>query len=626
MMRQSCHTPRARALQGAHCAIRHARRIRRALAALPALLALLAPAATAAQAQAFQNVANYRIEAKLDDATGVLTGRAELRYANHAPAALDTLWFHEYLNAFRPNSLWARKDLQRDPPIRTYQDIGPDDYGFQRLGAVTVDGTAVRPVYTLAPDSTVFALPLPRPLASGAIAVVRMDWAARLSTAVRRQGRKGRHFDWAHWFPRIAVYRPDGWEYNPLTRQGEFNGEYGSFDVTQDVAADQVIAATGIPVSGDPGWAQARVEGSGPVTYARSAYTVAPPESLGLLIGSPAPGRKRIRWVANVVHNFVWNASPTYQYAEGSAAGVPVHVFYEPADSVDMGDVVQVGDTALDWLAGFMGGYPWPQWSIVRRVEGGGTEFPMLIMVGRPSLGLFVHEGSHQWFSQILGNNEWRSGWLDEGFATFLTNWFAEDQGRTPEQVWGRSMRGMVALENAGRAEPIATPGPDFSSFRIYNAMIYTKTSIVLRMLRYLVGRDTMHQILRTFYHRYAFKHTTESDFRKTVADVAGEDYGWFFDEWIHTTDQLDYAVGEVRTTRLDDGRWQTRVQVLRHGKAWMPVVLEVAGQRQTLTGHDPQQTVTVTTAARPDQVTLDPDHVLLDIHPENNTRAVAAP
>jgi hypothetical protein len=161
-----------------------------ALAAL-ALLAFLAPRAL--WAQAFQQVANYRAEAKLDDATSVLTGRAELRYTNNAPVALDTLWFHEYLNAFRPNSLWAQKDLRRTPPIRTYQDLGPDDYGFQRLGTVTVDGVAVTPVYPLSPDSTVVAFPLPRPLASKATATVRMDWTARLATAARRQGRAGRH-------------------------------------------------------------------------------------------------------------------------------------------------------------------------------------------------------------------------------------------------------------------------------------------------------------------------------------------------------------------------------------------------------------------------------------------------
>ncbi len=596
----------------------------RAFGVLVGLLVLHAPDALRAQQPYFQQTADYRIEAKLDDATSVLTGRAELRYTNHAPVALDTLWFHEYLNAFRPNSLWAQTDLRRDPPIRTYQDIGPDDYGFQRLGTVTVDGTAVRPVYPLSPDSTVVAFPLPRPLASGATAVVRMDWTARLSTAARRQGRAGRHFDWAHWFPRIAVYRPDGWEYNPLTRQGEFNGEFGAFDVTLDVAADQVVVATGVPVSGDPGWEKALVSGTGP-DYRRDAYTVGTAESLGLLKGAPAAGRKRIRWVAEKVHNFVWNASPTYEYALGHAAGVPVHVFYEPADSVDMGDVVQMGDTALDWLANFMGGYPWPQFTIVRRVEGGGTEFPMLVMVGRPSLGLFVHEGSHQWFSQILANNEWRSGWLDEGFATFLTNWFWEDQGRSPAQVWGRTMQALAGLEKAGAAEPISTPGPEFSSFRIYNAMIYTKTSVVLRMLRQLVGRDTMHRILRTFYDRYAFKHTTEADFRRTVNEVTGSNYDWFFDEWIHTTDQLDYAVGDVTTTRLDDGRWQTRVQVLRHGRIWMPVVLEVDGQRQLLVDHAADQTVTVTTGERPARVTLDPDDVLLDTDPANNTRTVPA-
>lgn len=599
-------------------------RVTRVFEAILVVAFLTMPSGAWAQADDFQQGVDYRIEARLDDASHVLTARGELRYANRAPVALDTLWFHQYLNAFRPNSAWARNDLEFD--IHTYQDLAPEDQAFDRLSRATVDGRAVAPVYPFAPDSTVFALPLPTALASGSTAVVRMDWTARLSTEPRRQGRAGRHYDWAHWYPRIAVYRPDGWEYRVHLRQGELNGEFGRYDVTLDVAADHVVAATGVPVSGDPGWAAASVYGGEPVLRS-GYYGPIADRALGLLPHEPAAGRKRLRWVAEAVHNFAWNASPTYAYAQGAAAGAPIHFLYERGDTTyDAATAIDRAETALGWLAGFMGEYPWPQLTITDRVEGGGTEFPMVFMVGGMSLGLFVHEGSHEWFHGILANNEWRDGWLDEGFASFITNWFYEDQGAPEDQIWGRAMAAEAGLERTGRAEPIATPGADFSSYRIYSAMTYTKTSIVLRMLRSLVGRDTMHRILQTYYDRHRFTHVTEADFRAAVNDVAGADYGWFFDQWLHTTKTLDYGIAGADTRRLDDGRWETRVTVQRLGEAVMPVVVEVGGVRARIDGRADSEELRLVTASRPEQVRLDPDHVLLDIDRDNDSRSLTTP
>ncbi|HVH11725.1 MAG TPA: hypothetical protein VM759_01665 [Longimicrobium sp.] len=203
----------------------------------------LAPALAAQDAPYFQQGVDYRIEARLDEQTSVLHGRARMVYTNHSPNTLDTLFIHQHLNAFRPGSAWARRELEYGE--RRFTDLGPADYAYERFTAVTIDGATVRPVYPGAPDSTVAALSLPRPLAPGASVTVMMDWDARLSTLPRRQGRSGRHYDFAQWYPRIAVYDRTGWAYQPLLPQGEFYGEFGRYDVTLDLAADQVIGSTG---------------------------------------------------------------------------------------------------------------------------------------------------------------------------------------------------------------------------------------------------------------------------------------------------------------------------------------------------------------------------------------------
>lgn len=114
-------------------------------------------------------------------------------------------------------------------------------------------GQAVTPVFPFAPDSTIARFTLPRPLAPGDSMVVDLDFDARPSTTPRRQGRRGRAFDFAQSYPKVVVYDRHGWNEQPLYPGGEFYGEFATYLVELDLARDQVISTTGVPICGDPG-------------------------------------------------------------------------------------------------------------------------------------------------------------------------------------------------------------------------------------------------------------------------------------------------------------------------------------------------------------------------------------
>ena len=525
-----------------------------------------------------------------------------------------------HLNAFRPNSAWAKRDLQFGN--RRFQDLGPNDHAFERLKNVNVAGRRVTPRYPEGDDSTVVAIPLPVRLGPGASTVVTMDWDARLSTLPRRQGRRGRHYDFAQWYPRIAVFDRGGWQVQPLMPQGEFYGEYGTYDVTLDLAQDQVMAATGVPVSGDPGWERASAKPGDSIRYQRMAYPARAAESLGFLNRTVGTGRKRIRWRAEQVHHFAWTTSPEYIHEGGLHRDVAIHVLYQPGDSAwANGVTVQRTAQALAHYDTLFGPYPYAQITNVHRVEGGGTEFPMMVMNGSPSFGLILHEVGHQWMHGLFGNNEWKEGWLDEGFTSFTNSWYTEEQ--QGPSVWVNDLRGIVALERARRTEPIATRAQEFSDFNTYNAMTYTKPALVLRMLREYVGGENTRNALKDFYRHHRFRHVNESDLKGSFERVTGTDLDWFFQQWLHTTGQLDYSLGTVKTEQQPDGTWRTQVEVNRAGDNWMPVMLKVGDVTRRLDSQERNQVVTVDTAKRPVDVTLDPDHVLIDIDPANNRKTL---
>src|SRR5207244_3960481 len=229
----------------------------------------------------------------------------------------DTLrdfYVHQYLNAFRPGSRWAAADSaeQRE----RFQHLKDPDYAFERITSATVMGQGLRPDYLYAPDSTIAHWTLPRSLGPGDSLTVEIDWQARPSTLPRRQGRQGRRFDFAQWYPKVVAYDRYGWEDHPLYPGGEFYGEFATFDVMLDLPQDQVIGATGVPVEGDPGWDHAKADQNLRIDYQRQWYR-SPLPAPGCAAMRVGPGRKCVRFRAEDVHHFAFSLNPDYIYEQG---------------------------------------------------------------------------------------------------------------------------------------------------------------------------------------------------------------------------------------------------------------------------------------------------------------------
>ncbi len=567
----------------------------------------------------WQQEVAYQITARLDEPTGVLAGNELVRYLNRSPDTLTRFSLHLYLNAFRPGSRWADADSVEGR--RRFNDLREPDFAFNHVRSVRIMGAPVDPVYPFAPDSTVVRFELPRPLAPGDSMTVEMGWDARPSTVPRRQGREGRRFDFAQWYPKVVVYDRHGWEEHPLYPAGEFYGEFGSFLVDLDVSQDQVVGATGVPVCGDPGWERANRASASPVEYQRDYYGPATPPADAC--DGAAAGRKKIRWYAERVHHFAMSLNPSYRYEGGHFGNVAVHVLYQPGDEATWGHGVAVAHTqaALAWLDQLYGPFGWPQITNVHRIEGGGTEFPMMIHDGSADQGLIVHELGHNYTMGLLANNEWREGWLDEGFTSFQTNWFWETMGRPSS--YPSSEAEILQLDLDDYSEPPSLVAEDYRDFTSYNLAIYSRGELFFQQLRYIVGDATMHRILQTFYERWKYRHVDEAAFREVAEEVSRRDLSTFFAQWLHSTELYDYAVGRVRTRRGPAGQrgsgadslasdgWITRVEVVRKSPGRIPVELAVIGEGDTALvrteGMAEREWVEVATATRPLEVVLDP-------------------
>jgi len=530
-----------------------------------------------AVAHYWQQQVAYVISAALDEPSAVLTGHVRIAYVNRSPDTLHDFFVHQYLNAFRPGSRWAAAD-SAEGRVR-FQHLADPDYAFERITRATVMGQAIAPDYPYAPDSTVAHWTLPRPLAPGDSMTVEIEWRARLSTVPRRQGRAGRRFDFAQWYPKVVVYDRHGWEDHPLYPAGEFYGEFASYDVTLDLPADQVIGATGVPVEGDPGWERARADTSPRVDYQRGYYAPRPTSdapgrgALGVGCGAVqvAAGRKCVRFDAEQVHHFAFSLNPRYVYEQGRYGDVVVRVLYLPGDSATWGRGLALGRTitALAWLDSLYGTFAWPQLMNLHRIDRGSTEFPMMVMDASAGQGLILHEVGHNYTMGMLANNEWREAFLDEGFTDFQTGWFAEAHGRG--SPYPELEARVLFLDLERWSEPVSMVSERYRDFETYGQMVYAKAQLFYEQLRYVVGDAAMRRILRTYYARWKLKHVDESAFRAVCEEVSKQDLGWLFGQWLHATPLIDYRLRRVERRRLADGQWLTAVTIERRGDGWMP-------------------------------------------------------
>jgi hypothetical protein len=290
---------------------------------------------------------------------------------------------------------------------------------------------------------------------------------------------------------------------------------------------------------------------------------------------------------------------------------VVIHVLYQPGDEQSWGRGIAVTRTAkaLEWLDGFYGKFAWPQITNVHRIEGGGTEFPMMVHNGSAGQGLIVHEVGHNYVMGILANNEWREGWLDEGFSDFQEALFDEaTQPGTDSYLETEPF--LTGLDLDGQSEPASLPGEDYRDFTSYNISVYSRGAQFFHHLRYVVGDAVLRRIMRTFYDRWKLKHVDEAAFRAVAEEVSGMDLSGFFAEGLHSTALVDYAVGRVRTAK-DGAGWATRVEVIRKGEGRMPVEVWVIGDRDTTmvrsAGRAEREWVTVPSRSKPKEVRLDP-------------------
>ncbi|TFG14365.1 hypothetical protein EU537_04070 [Candidatus Thorarchaeota archaeon] len=148
---------------------------------------------------------------------------------------------------------------------------------------------------------------------------------------------------------------------------------------------------------------------------------------------------------------------------------------------------------------------------------------------------LVAHELAHQWGGDLVTCRTWSHGWLNEGWGTQMQNeWKLHDKGMD-EYLYDQYGKQKAYFEEDKKKyrRPIVKNEWERGS-DVFDRHLYPGAAWRYYMLKHLVGEERWWEILGEWLTRYAYQSVYTHDLESLFTEMTGEDYGWFFEQWLY--------------------------------------------------------------------------------------------
>ncbi|MEI7595171.1 MAG: M1 family metallopeptidase [Bacteroidota bacterium] len=533
----------------------------------------------------------YKIEAEIDEKTDILSGNEELIYVNNSPDELNELYFHLYQNAFQPDSYLDKLNKGNGNTSRFGIKYQSQKKGIE-VSSVSINGNPVQ--WEI--DNTIMKIKLPNSLKSNGTCKINISFKTYFDITapwgrLRVYDSWGsKHYNGAHWYPRISVYdRRFGWTKDQHLGH-EFYGDFGTYDVSLTFSSNQIVEATGDLINENEVLPSDLKQKLNLKNFANKPFGEKP----SVIIPYDSTKRKTWHYIASNVHDFAFVADPNYRIDETVWNGIKCVAIANESTASKWQTASQITADIVKYYSETIGMYQYPK-MIVADAQSG-MEYPMLTMnsgIDPNYTYIFAHEIGHNWFFGMVGSNETYSAMLDEGFTQYLTVSALEKLSKertinepNPSKYIDKyekkySIRDLYSylpyIENANKEGGVQlnTHSDYFLTKQAYGSVYrqtYYKGSTMLFNLKYVLGDSLFNKAMQNYFSQWSFCHPYIEDFRNSIIQSTNVDLNWFFDEWINTNKTIDYKVGNVKHIAKDT----FNIEFIRKGLSQMPIEFTV--------------------------------------------------
>jgi len=362
--------------------------------------------------------------------------------------------------------------------------------GVFTLRSVKIDGESIKPQF----DGTILRVPLPRPLPPDESITLDLDFVVRVPELIDPQSFADANLAYTgaalmagYWYPLVAPYRSGvGWLETPWYPIGDpFVSEVANYTA--------IITAT-------PG---VTIVSGGELTRDRNVWRYELPQA------------RTFGFIASPLYQTVSFASNSKLY---EVAVLPRHLALAPI-------TLQTLIKAERLFTALYGPYPYRSLRVAEFSGPWSMEFSGFFVLGSSEfddydrtqrnrlIRITAHETSHQWWYGVVGNDQVREPWLDEGFARFNEVRYYEAYSPRDVQWWWDTVIGTVRP-----TEPLNSPITAFTNHSHYLDSIYDQGARYLDTLRTRLSANVFDVFLRDLYQRGAFHLITTDDFFKILS------------------------------------------------------------------------------------------------------------
>jgi hypothetical protein len=600
-------------------------------------------------AKYWQNRADYNLKVTLDTVGKTISGTEVITYINNSPDALPYLWLQLDQNTYKQD---ARSNFFTDRSPATDQHTT----GYQ-IESVAIDyGDLVKPVPFVITDARM-QVRLTHPLQKGAIKL-RINYHYTIPGNFGNRTdycdtKNGKIYEIAQWFPRMCVYDDShGWDTLPFLGSGEFYLDYGDIDYSVTVPWDMIVAGSGELLNPKEVLTAKQVtlldqaRNSDKTIMIRDLAEVNDPASRPVNKGTLTWHFKMLntRDVAfGASKAYIWDAARVN--LPGGKKSLAMSVY--PAESYGndaWGRATEYLKKSIEYFSEKWFVYPYPV-AINEAGIAGGMEHPGIVFDGITDKGSLLywvtaHEIGHNWFPMIVGSNERRYGWMDEGLNTFI-DIYASDAFNKGEFAPKRDSEYAPGGGNPADEiipamldpqSPSIMTAPDAIPEKYRHPLTYYKPAFGLVLLReQILGKDRFDYAFKNYINQWAYKHPQPDDFFRSMENGAGEDLSWFWKGWFYNNWLVDIALIDAKYAGKDASKGIT-INVVNKEQLPMPFTVEVKfkdGSKkrfylpvETWLQYK-QITYTLPTTQEAESVTVDPDAALPDLNRGNNSQKV---
>ncbi len=534
----------------------------------------------------------YKMDVVIDEKTDIIHGKEKLTYWNNSPDTLNFVYFHLYANQAVKGS-YLSKQTEANGGTVSYGKYQEKGLGLEIL-SMQVNGNELK----TEEDNTILKVYLDEPLlpnSSTTFDIIFKNYYDNGSLRRRMKMYKSwgkKHYNGAHWYPRIAAYdRKFGWTTDQHMGR-EFYADFGTFDVSLTFANDFIVTATGFLLNREEMYPKELWEQLKVANFKDKPWNEKP----STIIEREEGKRKTWHFYAENIHDFAFVADPLFRIGEAEWNGKKAYSFVQEPHASKWQNAAEYTAKILKVFSTDFGMYGWHKMIVADAKSG--MEYPMLTMDNGSEPGyrdLLVHEVGHNWFFGMMNNNETYRALMDEGFTQFLTAWGMEaidgkyEVEKEPKNwyvkkfkypVEARERRVYVGYTRSAATNTSAQLNTHSDKFTDdldhgWNYwQVYSKTATMLYNLQYTLGDSLFLDAMQYYFDKWSFCHPYPEDFRKSIIEYTHSDLNWFFDQWLETTKTLDYKLTRVLINDSIENSYD--ITFKRKGQMQMPIDFQV--------------------------------------------------